>query len=157
MTNPAANFFHRGKADTNDTISSDTSAIDGGQTAVQTFAGCHFKLAIIHPLCDTSKEQLLGSVQDRVFWHGTSDELIANNASVYNRCKFLSVYLGVNYHDQFILSVQTCMLFLNDIGNYTGRDPSLDYGEYYWTYNASSSNSCVFWYSCKEADEQEKQ
>ena len=67
------------------------------------------------------------------------------------------IYLGIDYHYTFILSAQAGVLFLNGIGSYTGRDPFLDYGEYYWTYNASSSNLCVFWHSCKEADEQEKQ
>ena len=51
---------------------------------------------------------------------------------------------GVDCCDTFILSAQTCMLFLNGIDTYTGRDPFLDYGEYYWTYNASSYNACVF-------------
>ena len=194
--NPAANVFCQGEADANDTIFLDTPAVNSGQTAAQIFAGHHSKLTSIHPLRDTSKEQLLGSFQDRVCWHGAPDELIADNASVYNMCKFLkyfrdlyirlwqlesyhqqqnyaesvwesikhdtnrlldSVYLGVDYHDKFILSVQTRVLFLNGIGSYTGWDPFLDYGEYYWTYNASSCNPCVFWQSCEEADEQEKQ
>ena len=53
--NPAANT---------DTIFSDTPAVDGGQTAAQIFAGSHSKFTSIHPLRDTSKEEILGAFQD---------------------------------------------------------------------------------------------
>ena len=81
--NCAANVFHRGKADATDTIFLDTPAVDSGQTAAQIFAGRHSKLASIHPLRDTSKDQLLGAFQDRVCWYGAPDELIADNQFIF--------------------------------------------------------------------------
>ena len=68
--NPAANIFQCGESDATDTIFFfDMPAVDGGQTTAQLFAGCHSKLALIHPLSDTGKNELFGAFQDRVHWH----------------------------------------------------------------------------------------
>ena len=67
-----------------------------------------------------------------------------------------SVSLATDYCDTFILSAQTCMLFLNGIGSCIGRDSFLNYGEYCLIYNASSFNASVMWHIVKETDEQEK-
>ena len=87
--NPAANIFCQAEADATDITFSDTPAVGGGQTVVQFFAGCHTKLASVHPLKDTSEEKILGAFQDHVWWYRAPDELTADNASVYNGIKFL--------------------------------------------------------------------
>ena len=84
-----ANVFHHGEADATDNIFSDTPTVDGDQRAAQNFAGCHSKLASVHPFCYTSEKQTLGVFQDCVRCHGAPNELVADNASIYHGFKFM--------------------------------------------------------------------
>ena len=89
LENPMANIFCHGKADATDNIFSYTPTVDGDQTAAQNFFGRYPKVASVHPFHYTSEKETLGVFQDCVCWHGVPNEIVADNAAVYHRFKFM--------------------------------------------------------------------
>ena len=85
---PAANLIRRNEKDVTDMVYFDTPAVDGGKTAAQIFTGRASKFTSVHGLKGESENDLLGTFQDRVRWHGAPDELGSDNATVYQGSKF---------------------------------------------------------------------
>ena len=80
---PAANIIRRNEKVMTDTVYFDTPAVDGGETAAQIYTGRSSEFTSVHVLKGESKDDLLGTFQDRFRWHGAPHELGSNNVVVY--------------------------------------------------------------------------
>ena len=85
---PAANIIQRNEKDVTDTVYFNTPAVDGGETAAQIYTGRSSTFTSICGLKGESEEDILGTFQDRVRWHGAPHKLGSNNAVVYRGNQF---------------------------------------------------------------------
>ena len=66
----------------------DQPAVDGGEEAAQLWIGSSTNFSTTHGVKDEDESTLLGTLQDRVRWHGAPEAIATDNAAVYRGSKF---------------------------------------------------------------------